>query len=365
MSKYKLEHSIKKHFKILFPNHPYLLLGKRTGTLLHHVLSKSNRTTTLMPGFICPELSAMVLSTGKTIVHIDIDQTSMQMQTDQIYRYLDLNTPAETCLLIDHSFGYVNPAIAAIKEQYPNLLIIEDCARTLGGYYQSKPAGYFGDIIIFSMYKTVPGNEHGGILLSRKPLPSKNNLPRTFSTPREYLSKNKLLRTIHGKIKRKKSPLGAEPSMRESISCKLEPGLPSKLAKYRFLKELENLEQTRKQRKLAWDHLQQHLMQNKKIRLIITLPHTEPAYFFLSFTIPEIPDIHSFLQRLNQKGHFLFNAWPDPPCYYRCFAGTYLYGDKNTFHLARNIIHIAINDYLDNNNREKFIIYIDTLLAEL
>lgn len=356
---------VKNKLLRIYPEHPYLYSARRAGTLLFQSLQNEHRCNIILPGFICPKLSAMAQKTGKKVIHIDVHPDTMHMQTELLERYLASHSASESCLLIDHTFGYVYSEIQLIRRQYPELLIIEDCVRTLGGLHNKEPAGTTGDWIILSMYKTVRGNEHGGLLLSRTPLSCKEEGYIAHPSLREYVSKIRLLRTIHDKLKSKQAPLGSESTIREDIHFTEEPGLPSTLIINRFLQELKALKTKTRQRYNAWNDLYETLSQNKNLQFIQIQKQTTPSYHFLSFFVPEISDLHSFLQRLNQAGFFLFNAWPDPPNYFRCFQESFIYGDKNTLYLARNIIHIPVADFLSKKKRKKFLQYFEYLLIEL
>ena len=318
-----------------------------------------------MPGFICPHLSSMVQETGKKIIHIDVHPDTMHIQKDLLDSYLAAHAASECCLLIDHSFGYVYHEVELLKQHYPDLLIIEDCVRALGGFNNTKPTGSIGDWVILSMYKTVRGNEHGGLLLSRTPLACKEEGLTARTSLREYLAKISLLRAVHDQLKSKRAPLGSESTIREDILFTEEPGLPSSLIINRFLDELKTLTTATEQRRTAWNHLHSIMRKNNKLRFIRVQNQTTPSYHFLSFVIPEIQDLHTFLQQLNQAGYFLFNAWPDPPNYFRCFQKTFIYGDKNTLFLARNIIHIPIVDFLLKKRRKKFLRYFEECFIKL
>ena len=215
------------------------------------------------------------------------------------------------------------------------------------------------------MYKTVLGNEHGGIVLSRNPLPCTTDGPVACSSPREYLSTIKALRLIHAHLKRRTPPLGSEPAVKERLTCPLETGLPSTLITRRFLKNLNQVGKNHQKQGRAWKDLYNRLEQYQDIQLIHVQPETIPSYAFLSFTMSGLTDIHLFLQKLNRAGYFLFNAWPDPPNYYRNMQGTFPCGYENTRFLARHIIHIPIIDFLPENKRLLFIQCFEQILREL
>lgn len=73
--------------------------------------------------------------------------------------------------MLSHMRGHIvdMDRIMAICKQY-NLLLIEDCAHTMGASWDGKKSGTFGDVACFSMqtYKHLNSGE-GGFLISRDP----------------------------------------------------------------------------------------------------------------------------------------------------------------------------------------------------
>jgi len=101
----------------------------------------------LVQAYTCGVVSNAILWTGATPVYVDI--------TDNfILDTLDLRkkiTPRAKVLVIQHTFGIPAdlPALLTIAKEN-NLKVVEDCAHVMGGRYQGKLLGTFGDIGMLS-----------------------------------------------------------------------------------------------------------------------------------------------------------------------------------------------------------------------
>ena len=68
-------------------------------------------------------------------------------------------------LFIIHYFGFIQPEIQNIANfcKQNNIILIEDCAHSMGSVLNGHPIGSFGDYALFSIHKIIP-TPHGGIL---------------------------------------------------------------------------------------------------------------------------------------------------------------------------------------------------------
>lgn len=101
----------------------------------------------MVQAFTCNVVANSVIWTGATAVYIDIDDTyNMDVRDMEKKR-----TQKTRAIIVQHTFGM--PAdierIIAFARKY-NLLIIEDCAHSLGATYKGKKVGSFGDAAFFS-----------------------------------------------------------------------------------------------------------------------------------------------------------------------------------------------------------------------
>ena len=90
---------------------------------------------------------------------------------EQVYNFIShLDKPNECVFLLTHIGGWVNPDIRQISELCRNkgILLLEDCAHSLGSTLEDQHTGTFGDAGVYSLYatKTIPVGE-GGIIITQ------------------------------------------------------------------------------------------------------------------------------------------------------------------------------------------------------
>lgn len=122
----------------------------------------------LVPGYACQPVRAAIEPVCKP-VYVDIDEKTLNIDPQQIEKYITKKTKA---IYPVHLHG--NPCrmkeIVDIAGRH-NLIVIEDVVQSLGGQYDNKPLGSFGDftIISFGFAKDIACYS-GGALLSNKEL---------------------------------------------------------------------------------------------------------------------------------------------------------------------------------------------------
>ncbi len=71
-----------------------------------------------------------------------------------------------SAVIVNHFFGIPCESIQAIKEEFPELPIIEDCAHSFGSVIEGKPTGAFGDFATFSYgMAKFPSVRDGGFMI--------------------------------------------------------------------------------------------------------------------------------------------------------------------------------------------------------
>lgn len=116
----------------------------------------------IIPTFTCTVVSQAVLMAGATPIFVDIDYDTFDFDINDLKQKITENTKA---IILTHYFGNVVrnlEEIIEITKQY-NLMLVEDCAHSLGAEYKGKKAGTFGDFSIFSLTKNMI-NFGGGVL---------------------------------------------------------------------------------------------------------------------------------------------------------------------------------------------------------
>ena len=101
----------------------------------------------IVQAFSCVAVANCVIWTGAKPIYVDIDQ-NLNISIESLERNI---TPYTKAIIVQHTFG-VPADIISIKKiaQKHNLIVIEDCAHSLGATYQGKKIGNYGDFSIFS-----------------------------------------------------------------------------------------------------------------------------------------------------------------------------------------------------------------------
>ena len=114
----------------------------------------------------------MSITSGlKLCGYVDCDLDYLMPTFSQIADFVSrLDKPSECVFLLTHIGGWVNPEIEKIAKfcREKEIILIEDCAHSLGSTLKEKHTGLFGDAGIYSLYSTkaVPAGE-GGIIVTK------------------------------------------------------------------------------------------------------------------------------------------------------------------------------------------------------
>ncbi|WP_036096948.1 DegT/DnrJ/EryC1/StrS family aminotransferase [Leptospira weilii] len=116
--------------------------------------------------------------TGATLVWADIDPETFLISFGSIQKLVTSKTKA---IVVVHLYGMIIPNIDEIAKfaKSKNILLIEDCAQSLGATLEGKPCGTFGNFAAFSLHgqKNITTMGEGGILTL------KNNDPLAGKVP--------------------------------------------------------------------------------------------------------------------------------------------------------------------------------------
>jgi dTDP-4-amino-4,6-dideoxygalactose transaminase len=322
-----------------FPEHPHVYIGLSGATLLHDALKQENRSSLVVPAFLCPSLSAMALAAGKGVTHIDSSDESMHVDAALLETFLEKQSAADTAVLIDHSFGYRCTAFAKLRRRFPNLLIIEDCARALG-----LNAGTDSDWILFSMYKTIRGSHNGGILLSRTPLRLAMGA-RLVTTIRERTARIPAVRAAYDFLQRFREP--SIPPLPPVPAWTPQRGVPGEICVSRFVAELENCERGLRDRANAAAEIQQALGLGQIN--VGEMNKVESSAHFVTFRVSLNRDL--LLRRLRRHGFFVSGTWTRVPSDYTAFSGTFPFGSRASIEWSRSVVHIPVSHFLKQKSR--------------
>lgn len=130
----------------------------------------------LLQAFTCVAVPNSVLWAGAKPVYVDIDDTFNMDPVDAEKKI----TPKTKAIIVQHTFG-IPAQINKLKDiaaRY-HLILIEDCAHSLGAIYKGKKIGTFGDAAFFSFGRDkVVSSVWGGMAIGESTLKKfQRNLP--------------------------------------------------------------------------------------------------------------------------------------------------------------------------------------------
>lgn len=133
----------------------------------------SHGDVVLLQAFTCVVVPNAIIATGATPEYIDIDDT-YNMSVNELRRQIENATVK--AIIVQHTFG--TPAdievIAALCQEH-QVLLIEDCAHSLGATHNGQLVGSFGDAAIFSFGrdKVISGVSGGMLVVKNEKLASR------------------------------------------------------------------------------------------------------------------------------------------------------------------------------------------------
>jgi len=357
--------AVQQWFRERFPRQQHIYFGVSGATLLYEALRAQKQTSVVLPAFICATLSAAAVRARKRVMHIDADRRTQLPDIDELEAYLASQRACDTVLLVDHSFGYPFPELGRLRRRFPELLIIEDCARALGLQIKGELPGCYSDWVLFSMYKTVPASNNGAILLTRTPIDIHQG-QRTSATMRERVASIEPLRFLYHELQRRTRPEFRSRTSNLGNCPEWEPafGLPNRLCVARFARELKSVEAQATLRRSVANELTDKLCE-AGIPCIQPAEGCESAGHFISFRTPNPNARNELLATLHRKGLFLQRTWDIVPAFYGLFAGTFPTGHCHSEHLANNMAHIRVRLYINRDRRNRLVEEIRLFFASI
>lgn len=120
----------------------------------------------IVPAFTCLAVANPVKWSGAKPVYVDANQQTFNMNLDLLEQQITDKTKA---IVVQHTFG--KPVdIDRVKKIIDgrDILLIEDCAHSLGGEWRGQKLGTLGDaaILAFGIDKVISGVRGGGVLVN-------------------------------------------------------------------------------------------------------------------------------------------------------------------------------------------------------
>ncbi|VAW82568.1 hypothetical protein MNBD_GAMMA12-1639 [hydrothermal vent metagenome] len=141
-------------------------------TLLNTIKQYRNKKRIFIQSNTMYGVRTIAISSGLELCgYVDCKLDYLMPSYEQVAEFISyLNKPSECVFLLTHIGGWVNPDIEKIADlcQEEGIILVEDCAHSLGSTLNGKHSGLFGDAGVYSLYatKAVPVGE-GGIIVTK------------------------------------------------------------------------------------------------------------------------------------------------------------------------------------------------------
>ena len=147
--------------------------GRSAFLAILSALSLEKGDEVLLQAFTCNAAVNPIIWSGLKPVFVDIKKETLNIDPDDLERKI---TPKSRVVLVQHTFGL--PAdLQEIQEicQKHNLILIEDCAHSLGATYQGRKIGTFGKAAFFSFGRDkIISSVYGGMAVTNDSILAEN-----------------------------------------------------------------------------------------------------------------------------------------------------------------------------------------------
>ena len=105
----------------------------------------------IVSSFTCSAVTSAVVRSGATVVYVDINN-DLSMNSDDIIQAI---TPSTKAFIMQNTFGRIGVDVEVLKIiREKNILIIEDCALSVGSKINGIEFGSFGDMSVWKLFYT-------------------------------------------------------------------------------------------------------------------------------------------------------------------------------------------------------------------
>ncbi len=147
--------------------------GSGSVALMSLYRNKFNRNKVILQSNTMYGVKAWIEASGCSLGgYIDCSTETLMPTYNDVYKFINnLSTRDKngSMIILTHIGGIINPDIdqIAIYCKKEGVILIEDCAHSLGSTYKNKHSGLFGDAGVYSFYatKAIPAGE-GGIVVT-------------------------------------------------------------------------------------------------------------------------------------------------------------------------------------------------------
>jgi len=175
--------------------------GRSALTAILRALNLPQNSEVLLQAYTCVAAVNPVLWEGLKPVYVDCQETDFNLNINDFKAKLG---PNSRVLMVQHTFGLpadMDEITAIVRDSRgtPDLVLIEDCAHSLGAEYKGQKTGTFGKAAFFSFGRDkVISSVYGGMAVTNDDqiAESLHKLQKDFGSPSYYWIFQQLLHPI-------------------------------------------------------------------------------------------------------------------------------------------------------------------------
>jgi dTDP-4-amino-4,6-dideoxygalactose transaminase len=346
------EKEVERKIKEMFPQREVYFtdMGRNAFRLIVERFALQN-SEMLFPAYICDVFYPILKHYNIKPVFLDANIENFNINTAELEKKITKNTKS---ILISHTYGKaveIDKVLSIAKKH--GILVVEDCAHSLGGKYQGKYLGSFGDASFFSLYKLFPTLRGGMAIFKTENLKPEiqESLPKTRFSLRDYISLLNTFPFFSFLFKKYANRVAPKYIKKEKLP------LPAKLNRISLnifswhLKDLEKVLEKRKELALYY---------KKELEKLgfKTQPSQDNCFTFLSALSPKNIDRDDFILELRKRGVFALRIWREPIVlnkevqqYYNINSDDF----PSTREIAKRIINFPLQNFYTKKDIEKII----------
>ena len=141
-------------------------------SILEALKKIDKRDSIILPAYTASSLVFAIKKAKLKVILCDINLEDFNLDKDYLKNIISSSTLG---IVGVHMFGIVEKALLELKDKYPDIFIIEDCAQSFGSRIKNRLVGSLGDVSFFSFNrgKNIPAYG-GGVLLTDNEIIAKN-----------------------------------------------------------------------------------------------------------------------------------------------------------------------------------------------
>ncbi len=167
--------------------------GRSSLFLILKALNFKRGSHVVLQSFTCNAASNPIIWAGLIPIYIDCNEKDFNIDVIELKKYLMECEEKPKALIVQHTFGQPADMDSILEVCRENkIILIEDCAHSLGARYKGKNVGEFGDVSFFSFSRDkVISSVYGGLITTNKKEIGKKieklNFPSNFWTFQQLL----------------------------------------------------------------------------------------------------------------------------------------------------------------------------------